>query len=210
MKWSKLPPDFIFLNNNISKLAHPGCNAWLQTNSHSYGSKTKLHAGDRSLFDDPFYITLLLELCNIIPWLGRVLYLSLTRSANLCTPHSQNQWDTVKCILQYLKLTMHHQLVIPHSSNLVLHAFTNSYWASYLDDRKFTSGYTIFLWNILISWPSKKKWIVAFLSTKSEYKALSDAIVVLTWLEFFLFKLNILLLKSSMLWWIILVQHICL
>ncbi|WMV30838.1 hypothetical protein MTR67_024223 [Solanum verrucosum] len=116
---------------------------------------TKLHVGDSPLFDDPtLYRTIV----------GALQYVTLTRPdlafvvnkvCQFMDSPSQNQWAAVKCILRYLKLTMHQRFVIPRSSNLVLQAFTDSDWAGSSDDRKSTSGYTIFLGNASISWSSK-------------------------------------------------------
>jgi len=121
----------------------------------------KLHAGDSPLFDDPtLYRTIV----------GALQYVTLTRPdlafvvnkvCQFMHSPSQNQWVVVKSILRYLKLTMHHQFIIPCSSNLVLQAFTDSDWAGSLDDRKSTGGYAIFLENALISWSSKKQRTVA-------------------------------------------------
>lgn len=59
---------------------------------------------------------------------------------------SINQWAAVKRILRYLQHTKLMAFFISKASNLQLQAFTDSDWAGrFIDDRKSTSGYAIYL-----------------------------------------------------------------
>jgi hypothetical protein len=69
-------------------------------------------------------------------------------------------WSTVKRILRYLKGSIDSGIHIRASSDLTLHAYSDSEWAGCPDDRKSTTGYLVFLVPNLISWSSKKQPIV--------------------------------------------------
>jgi hypothetical protein len=83
-------------------------------------------------------------------------------------------WATVKCILRYLQGTTTSSLHIIRSSSFVLHGFTDTYWASNIDDRKSIGGYLIFFGQTLISWKSGKQRTIARSFTEAEYKSLAD------------------------------------
>ncbi|XP_019055609.1 PREDICTED: uncharacterized protein LOC109115735 [Nelumbo nucifera] len=67
-------------------------------------------------------------------------------------------WATVKRILRYLKHTIMHGLHISRTSStsLTLHAFSDADWAGCPDDRRSTSGFSIYLGPNLIAWSSHK------------------------------------------------------
>ena len=60
----------------------------------------------------------------------------------------------IKRILRYLKGTLHHGLLIHPSSSHSLTAYSDADWAGCPDTRRSTSGFCMFLGDILISWSS--------------------------------------------------------
>lgn len=62
----------------------------------------------------------------------------------------------VKRIFRYLKGTIDYGLCYPNLENVNLHVYTDVDWAGCVDDRKSTSGGTIFLGDRLVTWKSKK------------------------------------------------------
>ncbi|XP_030503823.1 uncharacterized mitochondrial protein AtMg00810-like [Cannabis sativa] len=101
--------------------------------------------------------------------IGALQYLTMTRpdisfavnrlSQYMQQPSSEH-WAACKRILRYLS---------------DIQGFTDADWAGCHDDRKWTSGYCIFLGVNLINWCSKKQTVVARSSTESEYRALALA-----------------------------------
>jgi hypothetical protein len=73
-------------------------------------------------------------------------------------------WMAVKRVLRYLKGTVDYDLY--YAPFIVdIHVFCDSDWAGNPDDRRSTSGFSIFLGNNLISWCAKKQGVVSRSST---------------------------------------------
>lgn len=86
-----------------------------------------------------------------------------------------DHWQACKCLLSYLKGTIHFGLEFYHSGDLQLNYFTDADWACDKDDRKSVAGYAVFLGSNLVSWSSKKQHVVSRSSIESEYRALASA-----------------------------------
>ena len=67
-----------------------------------------------------------------------------------------SHWNVGKRILRYVAGTLGHGLWYTHTPDNTLTGYTNSDFASSLDDRKSTSGYAFHLGTNLISWEFKK------------------------------------------------------
>jgi hypothetical protein len=100
-------------------------------------------------------------------------------------------WEWVKGILRYVKGTVRYGLRLIKSSSLTLSGFSNADWARCPNDRRSTSGFTIFLDANLVSWSSRKHATVSWSSMEAQYKALSNAMTELTWLQTLLRELKI-------------------
>jgi hypothetical protein len=86
--------------------------------------------------------------------IGSLQYLSLThpdlgfavnRLAQFMHKPSVTHWQHVKCLLRYIKQTIHFSLLLRRQSNPVLWGFSDADWGGDLDDRKSTTAYIIFL-----------------------------------------------------------------
>jgi len=96
---------------------------------------------------------------------GRLIYLCHTRpdisyavsvvSSYMHDPRS-GHLDAVYRILRYLKSSPGKGLMFKSFGHLNVEGYCDADWASYLDDRRSTSGYCVFVGGNLISWRSKK------------------------------------------------------
>ncbi|XP_068649510.1 uncharacterized mitochondrial protein AtMg00810-like [Aristolochia californica] len=111
---------------------------------------------DGSLFlDPPLYRSLI----------GSLQYMTITRPNKAHTVNSvsqflhasiENHFLAVKCILHYVKGTIHFGLTFrPSTTPGALVAYSDADWAGYPDTHRSTFGYSIFLGDNLISWSAK-------------------------------------------------------
>ena len=145
-------------------------------------STSKLSKYDGDLLNDPTVYR------HIV---GSLQYCTLTRleiafSVNQLCQHLHAPTSThlsiAKRVLRYLKGTPDHGLFYSKGSPQ-LNAFCDSDWAGSLDDRRSTSGFSVFLGDCLISWSAKKQAVVSRSSTEAEYCSLAITIVELYWLR---------------------------
>ena len=113
---------------------------------------------------------------------------------------SNTHWLAVKCILRYLKGTACYGLSMQPSSALDIQAYTDADWASYLDDRRSTSGYCIFIGPNLVSWSSTKQKIVSRSSVESEYRGLVVVASKIAWIQSLLTELCLSPTTPPLLW----------
>jgi histone deacetylase 1/2 len=103
-------------------------------------------------------------------------------------------WQAVKRILRYLLHTCHHGLLLQPSaavSKFSISAYSDSDWASDLDDRRSTFGSCIFFGPNLVSWSAKKQSLVARSSAEAEYRSLAHTTSELLWIQSLLTDLHI-------------------
>jgi hypothetical protein len=99
-------------------------------------------------------------------------------------------WKVVKRILRYLRGTTDYMLCY-QGRDLRLRGNSDADWASDLDERKSTFGYTFLLGGGAITWCSKKQSCVALSMMDSEYVACSAVVQEAVWLRTFLQRLDI-------------------
>ncbi|XP_062075012.1 uncharacterized mitochondrial protein AtMg00810-like [Humulus lupulus] len=96
---------------------------------------------------------------------------------------TSSHWLAMKCIMHYLHGTQTHGLTLTATPSLHLSAFTDTDWASSLDDRHSTGNFCVFLGDSLVSWSSVKQRVVSRSSTESEYHALANLAAELDWFK---------------------------
>ena len=78
---------------------------------------------------------------------------------------------TLKCILRYVRGTLHMGLLVRLSTALYLVVYSDADWAGCPDTLKSTSGYVVFLGDNLVSWSSKRQNTISRSSAEAEYRA---------------------------------------
>ncbi|XP_019255297.1 PREDICTED: uncharacterized protein LOC109233898 [Nicotiana attenuata] len=115
-----------------------------------------------------------------------VQYLSQFMSAPMI-PHL----DAAYHVLRYLTGTPTLGLLLSSSSDLTLHGFCDSDWASCADSRRSVSGLILFLGGSPIAWKSKKQPTIALSSVEAEYRALRLLVAKVTWVLRLLTELGV-------------------
>ena len=117
-----------------------------------------------------------------------------------CVQPTKLHWTTCKRVLRYLKGTVHRGLHFTPTSSLHLQVYADADRASSIDDRRFTTGYCMFLSTNLLTWNSRKQSVVARSSTEVEYRALAHAAIEVAWLHSLFSKLGISLVNTLVIW----------
>ena len=131
---------------------------------------------------------------------GSLQYLSFTRPDIAYTINKLSQymhrpisdhWGAVKRLLRYLSGTVDQGIMLHRHSNLALHAFSNTDWASNQDDYTSTSAYIVYLGRNPISWSSKKQHTIARSFIEAKYHSVATTIVELSWIFSLLTELGV-------------------
>jgi hypothetical protein len=111
-------------------------------------------------------------------------------------PHDIH-WNIIKRILQYVRGTTYHGVLLRASSSTALTAYTDADWAGCPDTRRSTSGFCIFFGEALISWSSKRLVVVSCSFAKVEYRGVANAAAKCCWLRNLLCELQIPMNKAN-------------
>ena len=96
---------------------------------------------------------------------------------------TKHHLEVAKRILRYVARTIDFGIWYSNVSNSNFFGFTDSDWASCLEDRKSTYGYMFSLCSGAISWSSKKQDIIALSSSEVEYVAATASVCQTVWLR---------------------------
>ncbi|CAN6479073.1 unnamed protein product [Victoria cruziana] len=152
----------------------------------------------------PFYDPTLFR--NIV---GMLQYLTFTKPDIVYSLNQVSQFmhvptdvhiEAVKRILRYLKGTLNDGLVYSKDGQYLdghkLITYTHADWAGDPDERKYVSGYYIFIGQNAVIWSSKKQKAIARSTAKAEYRAMAAGVADVTWVRHLLEELNELISSS--------------
>ena len=95
-----------------------------------------------------------------------------------------------KRILQYIQGTLDFGLHLYKSSISGLVSYTDADWGGYLDTRRSTSRYCVFLGDNLISWSSKRQPTLSRSSVEAEYRGVANVVSECCWIRNLLLELH--------------------
>jgi hypothetical protein len=104
----------------------------------------------------------------------------------------------MKRTLRYLRGTLDYGLQLRCSVSSELTICTDADWAGWLDTHRSTSGYDVFLGAILVSWSSKRQYIISRSSVEVKYRVMANGVTEVCWLRQLLQELHAPLMKSSL------------
>jgi hypothetical protein len=91
--------------------------------------------------------------------------------------------STVFHILRNLKSALEKGLIFRNNWHMNIEGYCDSDWTSCQDDRRFTSGYSMFVGGNLVSWQSKKQPIIARSIAETKYRVMTLEIAEMLWLK---------------------------
>lgn len=116
--------------------------------------------------------------------IGGLLYLTqgtrpdIAYTVNMLSKFNHNpgrqHWEAVKRVMRYLKGTLHAKLKFSKDGDSNIISYTDSDWASDLDDRRSCTGHVLVKQGGAITWSSKRQPTIALSSTEAEYMSLSS------------------------------------
>ncbi|KAK6116290.1 hypothetical protein DH2020_049966 [Rehmannia glutinosa] len=141
--------------------------------------------------------------------IGGLQYITIIRpdivySVNKLSQFMQNpldsHWKALKRVLRYLAATSNFGLNFTKSSTLQITGYSDSDWATDLDDRKSITGFCVYLGDNLVSWCSKKPATVSRSSTEAEYRSLSHYATEVIWIRNLLTELHVPIVRTTVIW----------
>lgn len=109
-------------------------------------------------------------------------------------------FKSIKCILRYFQATLDYGISFTTTSCLSLVGYSNANWGTDLDDRRSSIGFCLFLGANPVSWGFRKQHVVSRSTTEAKYKSLTHAAAEVTWLESFLFELQVKVAGKAVVW----------
>ncbi|KAL3634075.1 hypothetical protein CASFOL_021129 [Castilleja foliolosa] len=160
------------------------CSTPMITSSHLsryVGNPVQDAAEYRSIVGALHYVTITRpEICFAVNKVSQFM-------SNPLEPH----WKAVKRILRYLAGTDHYGLNFHKPAHMNITGFSDSDWASDIDDRRSISGHCVYIGGNLVSWSSKKQNCVSRSSTEAEYRSLAQVVSEVSWIRYLLDELSV-------------------
>ena len=133
--------------------------------------------------------------------IGSLLYLSIltrpdiTYAVGVLSRHLENPLEEhiimSKRILRYLRGTMNYGLLFNKSTENIFKIYSDSDYASDIENRRSTSGTVAQYGKCTVAWRSQQQKCVAVSTTEAEYVAASESVKDILWLKRFLKEIDI-------------------
>jgi hypothetical protein len=124
--------------------------------------------------------------------IGCLMYLTATRpdimnATSILSRYmhcvSEIHFQAAKRIVRYIMGTIDYGLKFCQVKNSILHGYSDSDWASYVDDMRSTSCYCFSFGSAIFSWSSKKQEVIAQSTIEAEYVAATVAVNQAIWIR---------------------------
>ncbi|KAK4352609.1 hypothetical protein RND71_028127 [Anisodus tanguticus] len=106
--------------------------------------------------------------------------------------------NAIKCIIRYIQGILDYGLHLYPSSTSTLVSYTDADWGGCPDTRRSTSGYCMFLGNILVSWSAKRQATLSRSSAEAEYRGVANVVSESCWLRNLLLELHCPIQKATL------------
>ncbi|KAK4349711.1 hypothetical protein RND71_032466 [Anisodus tanguticus] len=106
--------------------------------------------------------------------------------------------NALKQIIRYIQGMLDYDLHLYPSSTSTLVSYTYDDWGGFLDTRRFTSGYCMFLGNNLASWSAKRQSTLSRSSVEAEYRGVANVVSESCWLCNLLLELHCPIQKATL------------
>lgn len=122
---------------------------------------------------------------------GKLIYLTVTRPDITFVVHILSQFmhqptsshmQAAKRLLRYLVGNPSQGILLTSSSDMAIHAYSDSDWANCPVTRRSTSGFCLLLGKSPVSWKTKKQNVVARSTAEAEYRSMTMTACEITWL----------------------------
>ncbi|XP_070047032.1 uncharacterized mitochondrial protein AtMg00810-like [Nicotiana tomentosiformis] len=137
--------------------------------------------GDMMLQDTTLYQILIGKLMYVTIIRPDISYVIQTLSQSMQQP-KRSHWKAVLRVVRYLKNAPGQGVWLKTGVVTKLSCWCDSDWASCPNTRRSVIGYVIKFGYSLISWISKKQYIVSRSSAEAEYRGMALAVAEVTWL----------------------------
>ena len=104
---------------------------------------------------------------------------------------TEEHMEAVNRILRYLKMTLGKGLLYKKNDTRDVEVLSDANWAGDVLDRRSTSGYCFYVWGNLVTWKSKKQFVVSRSSVEAEFRSLALGICEGIWIQRLLNELGI-------------------
>lgn len=139
------------------------------------------HTGDTVLHDVAPYLRLIGKLLYITITRPDISYAIQTLSQFMQTP-KKSHWEAAIRVVRYLKGTIGQGVWLLAEPTSTLTCWCDSDWAACPNTRRSITEYVIKFGESLVSWKSKKQQTISRSLAEAEYRNMTSAISVVTWL----------------------------